>query len=392
LNILYAGTLPPHPGGSAISAALLLEGLAAGGHRVRAVAPLQSGAEGRDSFAADNPGIAVRRYAVPYYEPSPDRPASEEYREAEGSAVRAELARSVAAERPDVILLGRETFAWHVPEVAAAAGVPCVLRAAGATTIGLLRGTYPNGLRERLLAQYRKAALIVSPAHHLAESLRQWGLERVQVIPNGVDLQRFSPQPKDLSLARELRIADDDVVLMHISNLKALKRSRDMVAAADRALPQNDRLVFVVVGDGPERRGLEQECALRRLSDRFRFVGWIEYAEMPRYVNLADAVILPSEAEAQARAYLETQACGRVLIASDVAGAREVVNDGETGLLFPRGDIAGLTGAMLRAAGDPVWRAEIGEQARQRVQAHSLTRCVAAYLAALREVVKSSEP
>jgi glycosyltransferase involved in cell wall biosynthesis len=55
---------------------------------------------------------------------------------------------------------------------------------------------------------------------------------------------------------------------------------------------------------------------------------------MPDYINLADIVVMPSAAETQALVYLETQACARLLLASDIPGAREVIVDGETGLLF----------------------------------------------------------
>jgi hypothetical protein len=75
----------------------------------------------------------------------------------------------------------------------------------------------------------------------------------------------------------------------------------------------------------------------------------MDYAEVPRYLNLADLVVTPSETEGLSRVYLETQACGRVLIASDIPAAREVVEPGHTGLLFPRGDPAALAAAILRA-------------------------------------------
>ena len=69
---------------------------------------------------------------------------------------------------------------------------------------------------------------------------------------------------------------------------------------------------------------------------RVRFAGWIDYARMPDYINLGDIVVMPSESEGLARVYLEAQACARVLVASDIPPAREVVTEGETGLLFPR--------------------------------------------------------
>jgi glycosyltransferase involved in cell wall biosynthesis len=58
---------------------------------------------------------------------------------------------------------------------------------------------------------------------------------------------------------------------------------------------------------------------------------------VPDYINLADVVVMPSEREGQSLVYLEAQACGKLIVASDIPAAREVITDGETGLLFERG-------------------------------------------------------
>jgi glycosyltransferase involved in cell wall biosynthesis len=204
-----------------------------------------------------------------------------------------------------------------------------------------------------------------------------------------VDLHQFAPAPKDAGLLRELAIQGDDVVVMHASNLKPIKRPLDVVHSAEHALRHNPKLVYVIVGDGACRQPMEDLCARRGLSERFRFVGWIEYARLPRYMNLADLVIMPSDSEGLARVYLETQACARLLLASDIPAAREVITDGETGLLFRTGDIDDLTTKTLAAAGDPELRARIGRQACRRVRANALERAVAAYVDAIGSVVST---
>jgi glycosyltransferase involved in cell wall biosynthesis len=123
------------------------------------------------------------------------------------------------------------------------------------------------------------------------------------------------------------------------------------------------------------------------IRERFAFTGWVAHECVADYLNLADVVVMPSESEGQARVYLETQACGRTLLASDIASAREVVVHGKTGLLFRRGDIKDLTEKTLAAAKDPQLRKSIGRQARARVGIHALDTVVAAYDAMLGEVV-----
>ena len=225
LNILYVGTLPPHPGGSAISSSMLLVGLAGSGHRIRAIAPMTAEAsQGGDRFAASHPEIAVTRVLMPFFESAPNLPASEEYRALERQQITEAFSALVTRERPDVAFIGRETFGWYLPELARVHGVPSVLRAAGGVTNGIRTGTIPQHLAEDLLQQLRLVQTIISPAYHLADTLRQMGCRNVTTIPNAVDLDRFFPAPPDASVARSLAIRADELVVVHASNLKTLKR------------------------------------------------------------------------------------------------------------------------------------------------------------------------
>jgi glycosyltransferase involved in cell wall biosynthesis len=389
VNILCVGTLPPHPGGSAISGALLFAGFAAAGHSVRVLSPITAEAlHTGDTFAARHPDVRVTRFEVPYFESAPNLPATETYRRTEREQIRTLLRALIGTERPDIIFLGRETFAWDAPDIAQAHNVPCLLRTAGATTVGILDGTLPATEAHSLLEQFQQLQLLVSPAQHLAERLHQLGLRRIKVIWNGVDLHRFSPRPKDARLMRTWAISADDIVVAHVSNLKSLKRPLDIVDSAGTALGQNPRLLYVIVGDGPGRQPMEHAVEASGTSERFRFVGWIDHDRIPDYINLADIVALPSAAEAQARVYLETQACARLILASDIPGAREVITDGETGLLFRMGDPQDLAAKTLHAAHNTQARAAIGKNARARVEeAHALPQIVQAYLDTFRTVI-----
>jgi glycosyltransferase involved in cell wall biosynthesis len=222
----------------------------------------------------------------------------------------------------------------------------------------------------------------------MAERLRRLRVYNVKIIPNAIDLHQFSPQPKNYALLRELAIRDDDIVVVHASNLKGLKRPMDVVHSAEKVLQQNSKLMYLIVGDGPLRETIENACRQKHISQRFRFVGWVDYDYVPDYINLADIVVMPSDDEHQARVYLETQACGRLLLASDIPGAREVIVDGETGLLFRKGDINELTAKTLLAAGNPKLRAEIGRKARERVKVHSIDRATATYVATFEDTIQ----
>src|SRR5205809_3386112 len=88
----------------------------------------------------------------------------------------------------------------------------------------------------------------------------------------------------------------DGIVVMHVSNLKPLKRALEIVDSAARALKLNRRLVYVIVGDGFQRQAMEEACRSNGIAEHFRFVGWVEYSRVPAYLNLADLVVMPSDA------------------------------------------------------------------------------------------------
>ena len=391
MNILYVGTLPPHSGGTAIVGYQLLEGLARRGHRIRAIAPgTRETAAAADRFAAAHPQIRVTRFPVSYFETSPDFPAADQYRRAEGEEVGVAWCRMLSETGPDavpdVVIVGRETFALHVPDLAKAAGVPTLLIAHGGTTLTGIMKNFSEAERDRYRRQFRKVDRIVAVADHLAECLRGFGHSDVKTVHNAVDCRKFFSRPKDRALLRRLGIDAEQPIVVHASNLKTLKRPLDLVDSAREVLRQRPDTVYVVVGDGPCREIMEQACAKQSLAGHFRFVGWVEHDLVPDYINLADMVVMPSESEALALVYLETQACERVLIASDIVAARQVIDDGETGILFRKGDVADLTAKILSVAANPALRAAIGKKARLSAMNYDLDLFVLAYEELLREL------
>lgn len=384
MKLIYAGNLPPFTGGGVVMGAQLLAGLAERGFGVRALAPITPRTP--DPYA-DGP-LDITRFPVPYFEAAPDRPKSDGYGRAEAEGLRAGLASMIAAERPDVVIAGRETFAWHVPDVARAHGVPSVVILQGTTTAGMVRGTYPRA--DELVECYRRADLVVVPARHMSGILEPYGLSNVEVIPNSVDVEAFRPRPRSPDLLRRLSVRDGDVVVAHASILEPVKRPMDLVEAGARALAVDDRLLYVVMGEGSGRRQMEEACVRFGIAERFRFTGWVDHDDVPDYLNVSDIVVMTSEFEAQSLTKLEAQACGRLLLSSDVDGARELIDDGETGLLYRSGDVDDLVAKTLLAAADADLRAAIGRRARAAALLHSREAGVSAYARGLEALVRSA--
>ena len=391
LDVLYVGDLPPYRTGTAIVGVQLLSGLAKLGHSVRALAPITTQALGAgNQFAARHPEIGVARFPVPSLDDLPsDVHLTADGWSAECDGIAAGFRVLIAGARPNVVIVGKERYLWSTPDLTKASGLPSVLLVQSTRPLRILNRSPARATAQAMLAQYRKVDGIVFVAAHLAEPARRLGLRNLKVILNGVDLQRFSARPKDATLLRHLHIRDDRVIVVHVSNLKEVKRPLDIVGSAGQVLRRDPEIVYVIVGDGPCRATMEERCRRKGILESFRFVGWAEHERIPAYLNLADIVVMPSEDEALALVYLEAQACGRLLLASDIPAAREVVRDGQTGLLFGKGDVDELAAQTLRAAGDADLRAATGRRAREWVRIHhDLDRTVTAHEHALREAAR----
>ena len=319
LSVLYVGGLPPHPGGTAVSAAGLLTGLAALGHTVRALAPLtpeSSGSDGGWLFADRH--VRVSRFAVSHYDITADIPATSAYRQGQRDAIRTLLPAMIAAEPPDVLFVGRETFVVDVADIARAHAIPCLLRLPGSVICGLLRGTYSTGWPASCSPPAARCngwspPPAISPSGPARSDGTTSSSSPTPSTPSGSRRGR-----RTRALLRQHGIPDTALVVAHLSNLKPIKQPLDVVASARAVLPQDPRLVYLIVGDGPARRPMEDACQQAGIQDRVRFTGWVDYPRVPDYINLADLVVMPSADEGLARVYLETQACGRVLLASDI--------------------------------------------------------------------------
>jgi glycosyltransferase involved in cell wall biosynthesis len=385
LSIAYVGELPPFPGGAGIRDQRLLSGLVEAGHTIAALAPANRDFAG-EAVARANPRLHVTWFTVPetMIEVLRDTPA---VWHAQWGLVRAHLPGVLARQRPDVVLLGKEAFVRGVPELTAGQGVPCVALAQS-MSFSRWRQELPGTVGGRLVADLRRVDQIICCAQHLAEARRAAGLAAVATVPNAVDTARYRPAARRPELLRELALEPDATVAMHVSNMKPVKRVLDLAASAALALPLRPDLRYVVIGDGPCRASLEQACCECGIADRFRFLPWVDRERMPDLLGLADMVVMPSASEGMSLACLEAMACGRLVIASDIPGAREIIAPDETGLLFRMGDVEDLAAKTVRAAHDPKLRARLGQGARTHVaRHHRVEDMVARYAAILADLV-----
>ena len=183
----------------------------------------------------------------------------------------------------------------------------------------------------------------------------------VTVIPYGVDLETFRPEP---------RPRRQEVVVGAVARLSPEKGLRYLIDAFARLARDDDRVRLVLAGDGPERRRLERMVEKERLGGRVDFLGEVPHERVPEVLAGIDIFAMPSIYEGFGVAALEAAAMEVPVVATNVFGIPDVVADGETGLLVPPRDAGALAGALLCLVQDEGLRRRLGKAGRAFVQAH----------------------
>ena len=183
----------------------------------------------------------------------------------------------------------------------------------------------------------------------------------VEVIPNFVDTAPWAPGPE--RLARDIWAPGGERILMHISNFRPVKRISDVVrvfAEVRRQLPAK----LVLIGEGPERLFAQQLVRELELTADVIFLGQQDDIRGP--LAGADLLLLPSEQESFGLTALEAMVSRVPVIATSIGGLPEVVADGETGRLFPVGEVRGMAAEAVRLLTDEPARQAMGEAGRAR--------------------------
>jgi glycosyltransferase involved in cell wall biosynthesis len=204
--------------------------------------------------------------------------------------------------------------------------------------------------------------------------LARWGYflprRKVAASVNGVDVDRFAPDPAEGSrLRRRLGISDEIPVLLHCSRLEPEKGCDVAIRAFAQLRSQHPLLRLIMAGDGSQREALRALAAHLRVSDGIHFSGHVPNHELPAFYNACTVFLYPTLAvESFGIAVAEAMACGRPVVASRRGGIRTSIDDQETGLLVPVGDAAALARATARLLADPSSRERIGKAARVKAE------------------------
>ncbi|KAA3652564.1 MAG: glycosyltransferase, exosortase A system-associated [Proteobacteria bacterium] len=175
--------------------------------------------------------------------------------------------------------------------------------------------------------------------------------DKVTVIPNAVDVRQFQPSGvPDAVLKAELGL-DGCEVVGFIGSFYAYEGLDLLLAAFPQMLQRRSDLRLLLVGGGPQEARLRAQAEALGVADKVVMPGRVPHAEVNRYYDLIDVLAYPRHSMRLTELVtplkpLEAMAQGRIFVASDVGGHRELIRDGETGVLFPAGNAAALADAI----------------------------------------------
>jgi glycogen(starch) synthase len=191
--------------------------------------------------------------------------------------------------------------------------------------------------------------------------------EPIAVLHNGIAPRGWRAGPARVAAARQRYAPRGEPLLLYFGRLEYEKGVQDLIAALPRIRRAHPGTRVLVAGTGTAADMLVETARTHRVRRSVTFLGHLSDADLTALLAAADAVVLPSRYEPFGIVALEAAAAGTALVASTAGGLGEVVVDGETGLSFAPGDVAGLAEAVGAVLADPVAAARRARAARARL-------------------------
>jgi glycosyltransferase involved in cell wall biosynthesis len=351
-------------GGAALSVIELAAEQRQRGHDVMVVAGTLAPGEDSMEYLAQERGVPVRALPSLQRELSPRRDAA---------AVRA-LRRLLRERRPQVLHTHTAKAGATGRLAALLAGrarPPAILH----TFHGHVLSGYFSPRRERVFRGIertlaRGASTLIAVSDEVRDDLVEMRVapaERIAVVPYGFDLSALGGDDKRPERRAELGLGDGTFLVGFAGRLTAIKRPLDLVRTIAAVRAEGVDAALVVVGDGPERAGVEALAAELGVAERCRLVGYRR--DMQEWYSAFDAFLLVSQNEGTPVVAIEALAAGRPVVATDAGGTRTVVEHGRSGFLAPVGDTDALAARLAELARDPALARRLAEHGAADVRA-----------------------
>ena len=188
-------------------------------------------------------------------------------------------------------------------------------------------------------------------------------LEKIRVLHNAVDVDRFATARRDREHLFPGTKAHSKLIAVVANMYSSVKGHACLISAASSVCRDFPEAIFVLIGDGKERRSLEEQVRQARLEKNVLFLG--SRRDVPELLACCDLFVLPSEAEGLPNAILEAMAAGLPVVGTSVGGIPEIITDGVNGVLVPAKNPHALAEAILRILQNPHLAKELSQAGQE---------------------------
>ena len=209
---------------------------------------------------------------------------------------------------------------------------------------------------------------VTAPTQTALDLLYEHGLRApAQAISNGIDLQRFTPGPRDEHLRQRLNLPADRPIILHVNRLSEEKRVDVLI---DAAAKMTTNAHIAITSTGPAEAELRAQVQRLGLEDRVSFLGFIHESDLVPLYRLADIFTIPSEADLQSLATMEAMATGLPVVAANAYALPELAHHGENGFVFAPGNSDEMAGYLDTLMSNPDLRRQMGAKSLEIIAKH----------------------
>ncbi len=213
----------------------------------------------------------------------------------------------------------------------------------------------------------KNADRVIAPTTKVEKALRRYGLKnKINVVPSGVSIKQYEhhmSEEERLEKRRALGIPDDYHVVLNLGRLGTEKNLNELVEYFAAVLKIHSKLTFLIVGDGPAKKGLEEQAEHLGIREHVIFTGMVAPTQVQEYYQLADVFVSASTSETQGLTYIEAAANGLPLLCRKDDCLCDIIVDGENGYQYT--SVEEFQNELDSIIGDSHWRENAGKRSKE---------------------------
>jgi 1,2-diacylglycerol 3-alpha-glucosyltransferase len=240
-----------------------------------------------------------------------------------------------------------------------------------------LPGVISDAALDAYLSSFcRSCDLVIAPSRGIQRVLAGYGIiDRVVVLPNGVDLQPFMDCDQQME-RDQFGYEDNDIVIEYVGRLGPEKNLPFLLRTFAGAVQAVEQVKLIIVGEGPEKENLEDRVHHMGLENKVTFVGRIPYEQVAAFHAMADIFVTTSASEVHPLSVIEALASGLPVLGIDSPGVGDIIENGINGQLVAEGDISAYSAKLTRLSIDRDLRERLGARARLDASNYAIERTV----------------